>query len=282
MKLSVFALVLASMAVRQSASQIQRVELQQATATHSQIDPGGFSISKVIDGLKDESGWAILPKVTDQTAVFETTTDVGFPEGTLLTFTVTCTSLTNQHTIGRFRLSYTTDNRDTFADGAHSDGDVSANWVVADALVFVAANGTTLTELDDHSILASGTSPGTEVYTVVAATSATGISGIKLEVLRHASLPSGGPGRQPDNANFVLTEFEVAAEPLPLMASIYPATQICWQSLPNRTYRVFWVQEIESSAWVMLTNSIAGTGGEVCVFDSTRRSPQGYYRIEMN
>ena len=197
MNLSFCILVVLAFTFRQSSSQVQRVDLQQATATHSQIDTGGFSISNVIDGIKDETGWAILPKTADQTAAFETVTSAGYPGGALLTFTVTCTSLTNQHTIGRFRLSYTTDHRDTFADGAHSGGDVSANWIVADPLASFAANGSTLTELTDHSILASGTSPGTEIYTVIVSTTATGITGIRLEVLTHPSLPGGGGGDNP-------------------------------------------------------------------------------------
>ena len=37
----------------------------------------------------------------------------------------------------------------------------------------------------------------------------TGITGIRIELLTDASLPNNGPGRNPANGNFVLTEFKV-------------------------------------------------------------------------
>jgi hypothetical protein len=49
-------------------------------------------------------------------------------------------------------------------------------------------------------------------YTVIAETSLTGITGVRLEALEDASLPMGGPGMQTINGNFVLSELEVYAE----------------------------------------------------------------------
>jgi len=82
------------------------------------------------------------------------------------------------------------------------------------------SGGVTLTIQGDGSILASGTSPATDVYTVTAFTSLTGITGIRLEVLENASLPGSGPGRQPLNGNFVLSEFQVDAAAVPEPASL--------------------------------------------------------------
>ena len=45
-------------------------------------------------------------------------------------------------------------------------------------------------------------------YTIVAKTSLQSITGIRLEVLTHDSLPMKGPGRQ-DNGNLHLSEFRV-------------------------------------------------------------------------
>src|SRR6266436_2461978 len=191
------------------------VQLQQATATFSQTGGGSFLVATAINGTTgDGLGWAIDPhEGVPQTAVFETTSDVGYPAGSLLTFTLThAYDLWGGHMLGRFRISVTTDDRSTFADGLATGGNVTANWTVLDPISFTSANGTTLTKLSDNSILASDALPDTDVYTVTAATTLTGITGIRLEALTDPSLPNNGPGRQPLNGNFVLSEFTVAIE----------------------------------------------------------------------
>lgn len=197
-----------------STAQSAPVTLQQPTATFSQSAFGNFSIATAIDGNVNPlpfNGWAIFPNETAQTAVFETSTDL-FTNGGSLTFTLQQSHVTpTEHTIGRFRLSATTDNRSLFADGLATGGDVVANWVILDPTSATSANGATLTELGDHSILASGTSPATDTYTVSATTTLGSITGLRLEVLEDASLPFNGPGRQSTNGNFVLTEFTVDA-----------------------------------------------------------------------
>ena len=209
------------------------VGLQNATATFSQTTSQGifrdYSISKAIDGnfgVPDPlTGWAIYEDtgvlgVDDQThaqtAVFETASDVGFLGSSTFTFRL----FQNQpnHLLGRFRFSVTSDNRSTFADGLASGGDVTANWVVLNPSSLSSANGTTLTELGDFSILASGFAPSTDTYTVTAPTTLTGITGVRLEVLEDSSLPFNGPGSQALNGNFVLTELEVDIVPEPSSA----------------------------------------------------------------
>ncbi len=71
----------------------------------------------------------------------------------------------------------------------------------------VSAGGATLKIRDDRSVLASGTKPDTDTYTVRLARSAetASLTGIRLEVLPDDSLPSKGPGRA-GNGNFVVTE----------------------------------------------------------------------------
>lgn len=185
--------------------------LQMATATFSQSDFGNFSASTAVDGsLGNSLGWAIYPAIADQTAVFETATDAGFAGGTLLTFTLS-QLFGGQHTIGHLRLSATTDDRSTFADGLQTGGDVAANWTVLSPFSATATNGALLTIQSGRSILASGPSPDTSVYTITAGTLLTGITGFRLEALTDSSLPFGGPGRQPTNGNFVLTESQVDA-----------------------------------------------------------------------
>ena len=79
---------------------------------------------------------------------------------------------------------------------------------------FSSANGQTLTEQPDFSLLASGTNPSTDTLTLTAPTSLTGITGIRLEMLPDASLPSNGPGRAP-NGNFVVSELTVSITAVP-------------------------------------------------------------------
>ena len=76
-------------------------------------------------------------------------------------------------------------------------------------------NESTFQVLPDHSILASGTRFNIDIYTITAATTLTGITGIRLEALTDPSLPFNGPGRQPSNGNFVLSEFRVGTDPIP-------------------------------------------------------------------
>lgn len=68
-------------------------------------------------------------------------------------------------------------------------------------------NKAVLTPQPDRSIIASGDAAKT-VYTVTMRTSLNNITGIRLEALSDAKLPSKGPGLA-DNGNFVVTELEV-------------------------------------------------------------------------
>ncbi|MBS1829950.1 MAG: PEP-CTERM sorting domain-containing protein [Acidobacteria bacterium] len=194
------------------------VALQNATATLSQTIGANFFASTMIDGNFSGGlgqGWAIFngSGAGAETAVFETVTDAGLAGGTQFTFTMSqLYTAATQHSVGRFRISVTTDARSGFADGLQNGGDVTAAWTVLTPVSASGTNGPTLTILGDGSVLASGTNPSTSVYTIVALTSMTGITGFRLEVLEDASLPGNGPGRQPSNGNFVLTEFEVSAD----------------------------------------------------------------------
>ena len=189
------------------------VPLKNPTATLSQS--GGWNVSVVTDNVtNDFAGWAIYDfntgSASAQTAVFETETNVGFATGSALTFALYHVNHNPQATLGRFRLSYTTDARDTFADGLNSGGDVTASWTVLSPKAASATDGAILSILEDGSILASGANPTKSVYTVAADTLAQGITGFRLEALEDPSLPTSGPGRA-GNGNFVLTEMTVEA-----------------------------------------------------------------------
>lgn len=199
------------------------IQLQNATATVSQT---GFTPNQTIDGsLVANNGWAIFPSVTAQTIVWETALDQGTGNDQI-TFQMFQNQGSN-HTILRYRLSYTTDNRSQFANGLASGGDVTANWTVINLDAFSGTGAglvgaPTLTELTDFSILASGNNPVTSTYTSVFTTSVTGITGFRLEVLEDPTSTSG-PGRQA-NQNLVLTEMRVDVQNLGPSAVPEPGT----------------------------------------------------------
>ena len=186
------------------------IALQNATADFSQSH--GLEVSSTIDGdFSNTNGWAIAD-LTDasteaRTAVFETIADALVNRYTI---TLSQHYRDDQHTLGKFRISVTTDPRDTFADGLSRDGDVTTTWIELTPISATATGDTTLTINDDNSILASGTSPNTSVYTVVAASPLLKVTGFRLEMLTDPSLPTDGPGRA-FNGNLVLTEFQVDA-----------------------------------------------------------------------
>jgi hypothetical protein len=69
--------------------------------------------------------------------------------------------------------------------------------------------------LPDGSLLVSGVTNQYPIYTVRALATTTAITGFRLEALADASLPAQGPGRQPANGNFVMSEFSVDAIAVP-------------------------------------------------------------------
>ena len=82
-------------------------------------------------------------------------------------------------------------------------------WIPLTTLSAKSAQGATLQVQEDGSILASGTSPESDVYTIELAAPQSEFSSLRLEVLADASLPSHGPGRA-GNGNFVVQRLELA------------------------------------------------------------------------
>jgi hypothetical protein len=201
-------------------------------------------VSESIDGIIPApavfNGWAIQPDIFDQTAVYEIASNPAGPYGAVLTFVMT-QNFGGNHTLGRFRFSVTGDNPSTFADGLQTGGDVTANWTQLTPLTALATGGAILTPQGDNSILASGPDPATSVYTITAATTLSNITGVRLEVLEHPSFPGLGPGRQPTNGNFVLTELEVDAVPIlvpePSTVMLAAFTLLASGGLATRRYR---------------------------------------------
>ncbi len=79
-------------------------------------------------------------------------------------------------------------------------------WTVLKPELIKSQAGSNLTLKDDGSILASGTNPATDTYTLEIGKPVASVTTIRLEVLPDDSLPKKGPGRA-GNGNFVLSEF---------------------------------------------------------------------------
>ncbi len=201
------------------------VGLQQATATFSERNR---SVAHTIDGDLAGRGWGFTqpvdfqgPVIRAPVAVWETQEDVGFDQGTELTFTMVHDSQTRAN-LGRFRLSVTGDPRDSFADGLESSGDVTANWVPLTALEFASAEGATFTILPDQSILVDGGLNRRDTYTIRAISTLPQITGVRLETIKDTTLPGrGGPGRGAGGAA-VLSELLVTAAPAHVRDQLMP------------------------------------------------------------
>jgi Protein of unknown function (DUF1549)/Protein of unknown function (DUF1553)/Planctomycete cytochrome C len=98
------------------------------------------------------------------------------------------------------------------ADWERKGAEAQADWVTLDPSEMSADNGTTLTKLEDRSILATGANPDTETYTLVARANLQNVTGVRLEALPHEKSPRGGPGRD-IYGNFILNRLEVEVSP---------------------------------------------------------------------
>jgi hypothetical protein len=85
-------------------------------------------------------------------------------------------------------------------------------WTTLDPNEIKSISGATLTKQSDQSVLASGANPEAEIYVITTKTKLKNITALRLEAMTDASLPKGGPGRDP-YGNFLLTGIEVEATP---------------------------------------------------------------------
>ncbi|HZZ44664.1 MAG TPA: PSD1 and planctomycete cytochrome C domain-containing protein [Tepidisphaeraceae bacterium] len=77
-----------------------------------------------------------------------------------------------------------------------------------------AASGAAMKVQPDGAVLVAGVVPETDTYTLeFSAPSFKGVTELKLEALTHKKLPRQGPGRSPENGNFVLSELRATLFP---------------------------------------------------------------------
>jgi hypothetical protein len=195
-----------------------KIVLQNGTGTFSQAlqtcEGGHCTPALAVDGdFSALNGWAIArgssPATHIETAVWETATDVSAGD---LTITMHFPLDPIQHFLGRFRFSVTTDDRNMFADGLHTGGDVTATWSVLTDPIVSGPAYMTFTTLGDESVLAGGAIAYHGKVSVLYSTGISRITGLRLEALEHASLPFLGPGTSSTNGNFVLNEIMLDAE----------------------------------------------------------------------
>lgn len=176
-----------------------------------------FTARGSIDGTS--SGWAIesfplnQPDGTvNQSVVWPLVSPLApAPKGRnlLLDFILSCTSAEAlQHTLGHFRLSYTSD----------PNPDLSSTFVPMTPDAIVSTDPGITFSLVNQDILVGGDNPNQAIYEVqfILSDISTDISGFRLDVFdangtssdELNGLPTGGPGRA-GNGNFVLTHVTV-------------------------------------------------------------------------
>jgi len=83
------------------------------------------------------------------------------------------------------------------------------NWRVLKPTEMKSEEGTELVLQDDGSILAKGLSPAQDEYVLMLDTDLEDLTGFKLEALPAEGFTNNGPGRAPENGNFVLSEWSL-------------------------------------------------------------------------
>lgn len=98
-------------------------------------------------------------------------------------------------------------------DGAKTPESAASGWLVLHMTKAVSAGGATLTLQPDESVLATGTNPDFDTYTLSAETRMRNIRAIRLEALAHKSMTRNGPGRA-SNGNMGVGQITVTVEPV--------------------------------------------------------------------
>jgi mono/diheme cytochrome c family protein len=88
----------------------------------------------------------------------------------------------------------------------------TAKWQILSVKQAKSKGNATLTPQADGSVLAGGTNPDFDVYTIEVDLSPGTYHGLRVEGLSDPSLKKGGPGRA-DNGNFALTDLRVTLKP---------------------------------------------------------------------
>jgi hypothetical protein len=210
------------------------VVLRNGTASFTQ-DCGSYAPAFAVDA-SPATAWALGhcsgggDTTLSESLVYETNADFGGPGTTRLVLEIFSGGAFGgagggNLTVGRFALSYTQVDRDSFADGARVNGQLGAEWTRLRPTIVLAARADananplppdpgldpTTTIGQDGTVLVAGPSPEYAVYTVLATVPSGIVRGIRLDFVdsngaslaMDQGLPTGGPGRH-GNGNMLL------------------------------------------------------------------------------
>ncbi len=93
-------------------------------------------------------------------------------------------------------------------------GTTETQWHPVTTVGMRSSVGARLAQEGDGSIFADGNN-GRGLYQILATTELDTVTGVRIEALPDDRLPKKGPGRAPNDGNFVLTEFEAHAAAIP-------------------------------------------------------------------
>ncbi|HLY08360.1 MAG TPA: DUF1549 and DUF1553 domain-containing protein, partial [Planctomycetota bacterium] len=102
---------------------------------------------------------------------------------------------------------------DHWVAGRPWEKQASLVWTILDLVGTRSHGGATFLPQGDGSVLATGENPKNDKWTFKARTTLTGITAVRLEALKDASLKKSGPGRA-DNGNFSLSDFRLTIRPV--------------------------------------------------------------------
>jgi hypothetical protein len=73
---------------------------------------------------------------------------------------------------------------------------------------------------------------------------------------------------------------QLSFEPAPRVSIRPSQVEVCWESIPDATYRVEWTSEAAPGIWQTLVDCFRSTGSTACVTDSVvEGEPQRFYRV---
>ena len=91
----------------------------------------------------------------------------------------------------------------------------------------------------------------------------------------------------PSRADILAANVSASPSPIEVNSSPGPelhaftAIELSWASEANRLYQLQWTASLDHQQWVDLGPVVAGSGANMSLFDSTRRHPQGFYRVRI-
>ncbi|MCH2203290.1 MAG: DUF1549 and DUF1553 domain-containing protein [Fuerstiella sp.] len=103
-----------------------------------------------------------------------------------------------------------------FTEWVERESETAVRWHLLRPRHAVSTNNATMTVLEDGSLLVTGDRPELDTYEIVCDTDLQQITGFRLEAIPDPRLPNHGPGRGSvmSDGTFVVTEFDVDAQPL--------------------------------------------------------------------